>query len=392
MRAIGVVTTARSDYGILLPVLHAITADPLLRLHLIVGGMHLAPEFGHTVDAIIAEGFPVGDRVEMLLASDTPRGVAMSMGIGVTAYAESYARLRPDVLVVLGDRFEMHAAALAALPFGIPVAHIHGGEVTSGAIDDALRHSITKLSHLHFTATERYRERVIQLGEEPWRVVTSGNPSLDNILAIPLLDRAALERRCGIALTPAPLLVTYHPVTLQYDRAEEHVTNLLAALEQIARPVVFTLPNADAGARSVARRIEAYAARHDGTAIADNMGTGMYFSMMRIAAAMVGNSSSGLLEAPSFALPVVNVGRRQEGRLRARNVIDTGDGSGEIAAAIRRAIDPAFRDSLAGMRNPYGDGGAAARIVDVLRAVPLDDRLVIKQFFDLALRDTAVPT
>jgi UDP-hydrolysing UDP-N-acetyl-D-glucosamine 2-epimerase len=383
VRTIGVVTTARSDYGIQLPVLRAIAADPELRLHLIVGGMHLAPEFGHTIDAIENDGFTIGDRIEMLLSSDTPRGVAMSMGIGTTAFAESYARLRPDILVVLGDRFEMHSAALAALPFGIPVAHIHGGEVTVGAIDDALRHSMTKLSHLHFAATERYRQRVIQLGEEPWRVTASGNPSLDNISSLKLLSREELEARFGVPFDPAPLLVTFHPVTLEFGQAERQIDQLLAALEEAGLPVVFTMPNADSGGRIISDRIRAFTADRSNAYILDNLGTQAYFSVLKIARAMVGNSSSGLLEAPSFSLPVVNVGRRQEGRVRAKNIIDVDADRASIVEGIRRAVDPAFRTSIAGTVNPYGDGGAAKRIVDVLRSVPLDERLIVKRFYDV---------
>ena len=218
MRTIGVVTVGRSDYGIYLPLLRKIREDPHLQLHLIVAGMHLSPEFGLTVKNIEADGFETNERVEMLMSSDTPGGIAKSMGLGTIGFAESYARFRPDILLVLGDRFEMHAAALAALPFKIPVAHIHGGEITEGAIDDALRHSITKLSHLHFVSTQEYAHRVLQLGEEPWRVIISGAPSLDNLHNIKLLEREQLETHTGLRLGGNPLLVTYHPVTLEYEQ------------------------------------------------------------------------------------------------------------------------------------------------------------------------------
>lgn len=383
MRTIGVVTTARSDYGILLPVLRAIEADSELRLHLIAGGMHLAPEFGRTIDQIQRDGFRIGDRVEMLLASDSPKGIAMSMGIGVAAYAESYSRFKPDILVVLGDRFEMHAAALAALPFAIPVAHIHGGEVTVGAIDDALRHSMTKLSHIHFAATEEYRQRIIQLGEAPWRVVTSGNPSLDNLRELPPLSRAELEQRFGIRLDPAPLLVTLHPVTLEFERAAWQAEQLLGALAALDIPVIFTMPNADTGGRAISERIRSYVDTHATARILDNLGTQAYFSLMRVARAMIGNSSSGLLEAPSFHLPVVNIGRRQEGRVRAKNIIDVEHDQASILHGIKRALDPEFRSSLYGTSNPYGDGGASARIVKVLKETKIDEHLVVKKFYDL---------
>lgn len=383
MREIGVVTVARSDYGIYLPVLRRIASEPSLRLRLLVGGSHLAPEFGETWREIERDGFAVDERVEMLLASDRPEGTAKSIGLGVMGFAQVFGRRAPDLLVVLGDRFEMYSAALAALPFRIPLAHIHGGESTRGAIDEALRHSMTKLSHLHFVATEEYARRVIQLGEEPWRVTISGAPALDHLGALELLERAELETRFGISLNPAPLVVTFHPATLEYERAEWQTIELLAALEAAGRPVVFTMPNADAGGRTVARLIEEYVSVHSSAWLVDNMGTRGYFSLMSVAAAMVGNSSSGIVEAPSFRLPVVNVGVRQDGRVRAANVIDVGSSREEITAGIERALAPEFRQSLSDLRNPYGDGHAAERIVERLKEVALDERLLVKRFHDL---------
>ncbi len=384
MRTIGVLTTARSDYGILLPVLRAIEADPALRLHLIVGGMHLVREYGNTVEQIERDGFVVGDRVEMLLASDSPLAIAKSIGIGVMSFAECYARMRPDVLVALGDRFEMHAAVLAALPFGIPIAHIHGGEVTEGAIDDSLRHGISKIAHLHFTSTEAYARRLERMGEEPWRIVVSGAPSLDNLRVFPTLARAELEARTGIPFDPAPLLVTYHPVTREIERIPAQTDALLAALDALDLPLVFTMPNADTGGRLVAERIRAFVAAGERRYIADNLGTEKYFATMRHAAAMVGNSSSGIIEAASFDLPVVNVGSRQKGRTRAANVIDVAadDDAASIRAAIEIALSPAFRARFAGARNPYGTGNAAEAIVATLRDTPLDARLMQKHFHD----------
>jgi UDP-hydrolysing UDP-N-acetyl-D-glucosamine 2-epimerase len=389
LRTIGVVTTARSDYGILAPVMRAIESDPALRLRTIAGGMHLAAEFGMTVEAIERDGFTIADRVEMLLSSDSPSGVAKSMGLGVIAFAESYARARPDILVALGDRFEMHAAVSAALPFKMPVAHIHGGELTAGAIDDALRHGITKMSHLHFASTAGHARRVIQLGEEPWRVTVSGAPSLDQLGAISLLDSAALERRFGVPFSPSPLIVTFHPATLQSEQTPAQVDELLAALETAGLPIVFTLPNADTGGRVIRERIVAYAAAHPKAYVLDNLGTQAYFSVMALSTAMVGNSSSGIIEAASFKLPVVNVGLRQAGRERAANVIDVGESRTEILAGIRRGTDPAFRASLADLVNPYGRGDAAATIVERLASVPIDDRLLIKRFHDLPVTELA---
>lgn len=383
MRTVGVVTVARSDYGIYIPVLHAIQRRPDLHLHLIAAGMHLSPEFGMTVKLISGDGFPIGDSVEMLLSSDSPAGIAKSMGIGVAGYAESYARLRPDILLVLGDRFEMHAAALAALPFKLPVAHISGGELTFGAIDDALRHSITKLSHLHFTATDDYARRVIQLGEEPWRVTVSGAAGLDHLSTVEYLDRAALSERLGLALDAPPLLVTFHPVTLEFEQTEFQIGEMLAALDRIGIPIVFTMPNADTSGRLVIRRIKEFAEARSNVAYVENLGTQAYFSMMKIAAAMVGNSSSGIVEAASFELPVVNIGTRQAGRTRARNVIDVGYSRNEVAQGLQRALSPDFRTSLAGLKNPYGRGNAAETIAARLAEEPLTERLLVKRFHDL---------
>lgn len=383
MRTIGVVTVARSDYGIYLPVLRRILAEPDLRLHLIVSGMHLSPEFGLTVNAIESDGIEVGERVEMLVSSDTPEGVAKSMGLGTIGFSQAYTRRRPDVLLVLGDRFEMHAAVVAALPFGIPVAHIHGGELSEGAIDDALRHSITKMSHLHFVSTETYSRRVIQMGEEPWRVVLSGAPALDNLKTIELLSRSELENQLGLNLRDLFLLVTYHPVTLEPEEIEAQTRQLLSALDELGMPVVFTYPNADAHGRLIIRLIEQFTSQHENAWIAVNLGTQAYFSAMKLAAAMVGNSSSGIIEAPSFRLPVVNIGNRQRGRLRARNVIDVGYSSPEIVAGVKRAIDPAFRESLGSLVNPYGDGHAAEKIIAMLRSVELNDKLLLKHFHEI---------
>ena len=262
------------------------------------------------MELIEADGFRTSRRVEMLLSSDTPEGIAKSIGLGTIGFAQTYAHCRPDVLMVLGDRFEMYTAALAALPFKIPVAHILGGELTEGAIDDALRHSITKLSHIHFVATTEYARRVIQLGEEPWRVVVTGSPSLDNLASMELMNSEQLEVEHGIQMTPAPLLVTFHPVTLEYENTAWQVGELLAALTVCNLPVVFTLPNADTSGRVVIRMVEEFVQTRASASIVHNLGTRAYFSAMSLSTAMVGNSSSGIIEAASFGLPVVNIGTK----------------------------------------------------------------------------------
>jgi len=383
LRTIGVVTVARSDYGIYLPILRAIEADAELNLHLIVSGTHLSSDFGMTVDAIEADGFHVSQRVEMSLSSDTPESVAKSMGLGVGGFAQAYAGAQPDLLLVLGDRFEMHAAALAALPFKIPVAHIHGGEITEGAIDDALRHSMTKLSHLHFVSTAEYGRRVEQLGEESWRITVCGAPSLDNLRSIELLDRNELESLLGLSLDPPPLLVTYQPVTLEYEQTNWQVQELLDALAQGGCPILFTSPNSDTHGHVIKEMISEFVKRNPAAYLVNNLGTQNYFSLMAMAAAMVGNSSSGIIEAASFCLPVVNIGSRQKGRLRTGNIIDVGYGKDEISEGIQKALSAEFRDRVAGITTPYGDGHAAEIIVGALKAVDLNDRLVTKRFVDL---------
>jgi UDP-hydrolysing UDP-N-acetyl-D-glucosamine 2-epimerase len=383
MRTIAVATVGRSDYGIYLPVLREIEADPDLRLRVVAGGMHLSPELGMTVRSIERDGFDVAERVEVQAASDSPLDIAAAIGLGVSGFAQAYARCSPDLLVVLGDRYEMHAAALAALPLRIPTAHIHGGELTEGAIDDALRHCITKLSHLHFVSTETYARRVVQLGEEPWRVFVTGAPSLDNVRTFEPLSRVEIEARVGMRLETAPLLVTYHPATLEPTGGELwQMAELFAALRDSGRLVVFTLPNADAGGRAVAEMIGAFVEREPGARLVANAGTSLYFSLMTCAAAMVGNSSSGLIEAASFGLPVVNIGSRQSERGRAANIIDVDYDRYAIAGGIRRALEGRFRDRLRRMRNPQRRGIAARDIVHVLRTVPLDARLLQKRFFD----------
>lgn len=383
-RTIGVVTVSRADYAICRPVLRLIASDPDLSLHLMVSGMHVSAAHGMTVCAIEADGFPIGDRVEMLVSADGPDGIAKSMGLGTIGFAQIFSRRRPDVLVVLADRFEMFAAALAAVPFNIPIAHIEGGDLTEGAFDDALRHSLTKLSHLHFVSTETAAARVRQLGEEPWRVVVSGAPSLDNMEASRLRTAEELERHYGVKFEPAPLLVTFHPVTREIGDVRRQITELLGAIEEAGRPAIFTGANADTHGHIVSEEIARFVQANSSARFVENFGTEDYWSVMAHAGAMVGNSSSGLIEAPSLKLPVVNVGERQRGRVRAGNVIDVGNTREEIVRGIRRALDPGFRAGLQRLWNPYGSGHAAEVIVNRLKAVDLhDSRLLSKRFHDL---------
>lgn len=383
-RRIAVVTTSRADFGLYRPLLLRLAADEAIDLQLVAGGMHLAPEFGLTVRAIEEEGFAIAERVELLLSSDTATGTAASMGLGVIGFGKAFERLCPEIVVVLGDRFEMHAAAVAAQPFRVAVAHIHGGELTLGAMDDALRHSMTKMAHLHFVSTETYARRVAQMGEEPWRITVSGAPGLDNLALVEPLADTALEVRLGLPLEPPPLVVTYHPTTREGIAVEVEAQEVLAGIDAVGLPAVFTAPNADHGGRRLLDMIRAYVADHDQAVLVDSLGTAAYFGLMASASVMVGNSSSGIIEAASFKLPVVNIGGREEGRLRPRNVIDVACEHDAIAAAIRRAADPAFRAGLADLRNPYaGDRPAAEVIHRRLGGVEIGEALLKKAFVDL---------
>lgn len=383
MRTIGVVTVGRSDYGLYLHALRLIHDDPGLELRLVVAGTHLSPAHGETVRAITADGFEIAARVDTLPDSDTPRAIAEASGRATAGFARALDELAPDILLLLGDRFEMHAAGVAAVPFLVPIAHVHGGESTQGAIDESFRHSLTKLAHLHFPALDKYARRIVRMGEEPWRVTVAGAPGLDSLLAVELLDDDSLAREHGVRLRGPTLLVTFHPVTLEYSDAGAQVGELAAALDESGLDAVLTFPNVDTGSSAVLTALRALAAKHpERFTLVANLGTRAYATLLRRAVAMVGNSSSGIIEAPSFGQPVVNVGTRQQGRVRAANVVDVGNRREEIAAGIERAASPAFRATLAELENPYGDGRASERIVARLRDVELGPRLLEKRFFD----------
>jgi UDP-hydrolysing UDP-N-acetyl-D-glucosamine 2-epimerase len=383
-RRIGVVTVSRSDYGHLHSVLDGIRRAPDLELILFVAGMHLAPEFGDTLREIEADGFPVAERIEMLDNADTPEAVAVSTGRGVEGFARAFAGRRPELVVVLGDRFEMLAAAVAALPFALPVAHIHGGEVSEGAMDNQIRHAITKLAHVHFASALVHAKRIANMGEEAWRIHTVGAPGLDRLAGLSALPRETLARELGLPGEGAWHLVTFHPVTLEYRDTASHVDELLVALEKIDGTFVITYPNADTSGRVIIDRLEEFAARHPGRCrLVPSLGERLYLSLLSHAELMIGNSSSGLIEAPSFGLPAVNIGSRQRGRLRGANVIDVAPSREDILRGIEAARAPAFRAQARAAANPYGDGRAAPRIVEVLRKVPLDARLVQKRFADV---------
>lgn len=382
-RKICVITGSRAEYGLLYWVMQGIAQDSDLTLQIIATGMHLAPEFGYTYQQIEQDGFTIDRKVEILLSSDSPVGIAKSMGLGMIGFADAFNQLQPDLIVVLGDRFEIFSAVSAALVARIPVAHIHGGETTEGAFDEALRHSITKMSHLHFVAAEPYRQRVIQLGEQPEQVFLVGGLGIDNIKRLKLLDRNALEAALDFKFGSRNLLVTFHPVTLEHATAETQMQALLDALEELndAR-LIFTLPNADTGGRSLIQMVERFVSKHDNARAYSSLGQLRYLSCVAQVDGVVGNSSSGLLEVPSFKKPTINIGDRQRGRLLASSVINCSPNKKDISAALQKLYDEDFQKSLANVQNPYGEGGASESIVTTLKNVPLD-KLVKKRFYDL---------
>jgi UDP-hydrolysing UDP-N-acetyl-D-glucosamine 2-epimerase len=384
-RKICVVTGGRAEYGLLYWLLREIADDPGLDLQMVVTGMHLAPQFGLTWRVIENDGFAIDAKVDMLLAGDTPVAIAKSLGMGTMGMAEALARLAPDIVVVLGDRFEILAAAQAAMVLGIPLAHLHGGEASEGVIDETIRHSITKMAHLHFVAAEPYRRRVIQLGEQPHRVFDVGAPGLDNIERLELLDRRSLEEALDFSLGEGFLLVTYHPATLGGGDPGGAAGELVAALDGFGdHKVLITGVNADAGNDRVTQVISEYAARDPGrVALFASLGQLRYLSAMKHAAAVVGNSSSGIIEAPAVGVPTVNVGDRQRGRIRADSVIDCDERRDAIADAIAKALSPEFRETARATKSPYGGGGVAQRIAVVLKQIDLDG-ILMKPFHDLA--------
>lgn len=378
---IAVVTGSRADYGLIRPVLRALSRDPAFQVGLIVTAMHLAPEFGMTVGAIEADGFPILARVPTLDGDDTGLGVARAVGRGVAGIAEVLDRERPDLVVLIGDRFEQLAAAQAALFIGLPMAHLFGGDVTEGAFDESIRHAITKLANLHFVSTPTAARRVVQLGEDPATVHVVGSPAIDDLLGRPRLSREGLERELGIALRDPVLIVTFHPATRDPEPAVDQVEALLGALarQPSATTIVFTRANADPSGRAINARIDAWAAGHPNAHVFDSLGSDRYHSLLGLSGAVVGNSSSGLYEAPSFGVPTVNIGDRQLGRERAATVIDVAPTEAAIAAGIERALAM----PRGGTDNPYGDGHATERIVEVLRR-SRPSELLRKRFHEVA--------
>ncbi len=377
-RRIAVVTTSRADYSHLYWPLRLLSEDPRVELKLIVIGAHLSQEFGTTIREIEKDGFNIAARIECLLSSDSDLGMAKTIGVATLSLADTLGEMRPDLLLLIADRYEMLAPAAVALALRIPIAHIEGGEISEGAIDDAVRNALTKMAHLHFASTFAARDKIIAMGEEAWRVTRAGAPSLDHLRRSTLLGRAALQAKLDLGLAESATVIAYHPVTLAENTLEE-LDELFAALNATEGQLLFCYPNPDAGSRALIERTREFVAKRADGRVFVNLDAVTYWSLLRQVQVFLGNSSSGIMETASFALPTVNIGERQRGRERAANVIDVAANRGAILAAMVRARSREFREPLRGMPNPYGDGDASEKIVEVLTSSPLGRELLVKR-------------
>ena len=389
MKKVCIVTGTRAEYGLLKPVIEKIHKTSDLTLQLVVTGMHLSPEFGLTYKEIESDGYPITDKVDMLLSSDTYVGVTKSMAVALMGFGDCFERLKPDVVVILGDRYEMLMVASAAMVAKIPIAHIHGGEITEGAMDDAIRHSITKMSHLHFASTEEYRHRIIQLGENPQSVLYTGALGVENIREEQLLDKIALEKSIGFSIDDNTIMVTYHPVTLENIPSKEQFGKLLAVIENNPElRVIFTKANSDTDGRIINQMIDEFVKENEERCVAfTSLGRVRYLSALQFCAAVVGNSSSGIVEAPSFHIPTVNIGNRQQGRICADTVINCGYEVEDIQMALDKAFSKEFRNMLPDMNNPYEKAGTSELIVEKIREMLSKDQGVKKHFYDVEFEE-----
>jgi GDP/UDP-N,N'-diacetylbacillosamine 2-epimerase (hydrolysing) len=378
-RKICVVTGTRAEYGILKPVMDAIKKSPTLELSVIVTGMHLAQQFGYTLREIEEDGFRIDAKVDMLLSGDTGTAMAKSIGNGIISIAQALDIIKPDIILILGDRTEPFAAAIAGAYMNIPIAHIHGGDSAKAGLDEYARHAITKLSHIHFPATEKSAERIIKMGEDPSNVFVVGAPGLDSILNEKLVEPTELPEKYNLELSEPILLVVQHPVTTEVDDAPEQIRETLEAIIDLKHQTILIYPNADAGGRRMVGAIKKYE-KYPFIKTFKSIPHKEYLSLMKIASVLIGNSSSGIIEAPSFGLPVVNIGSRQEGRQRAENVIDVGYDKEKIISAIKEALhDKDFKEKVKKCKNPYGDGKAGVRIADILSKIKIDEILLQKK-------------
>jgi UDP-hydrolysing UDP-N-acetyl-D-glucosamine 2-epimerase len=383
IRKIAVLTVGRSDFGRYMPVLKALRQYPSIKIELLVSGAHLASGFGDTWQEIKDNGFDWDSGLEMTLSSDSPAALGKSLGVGIISLAQNFSRTKPDLLFLLGDRYEMLSGACAALGFNIPIVHLHGGNLTEGAIDDSIRHALTKLSHIHLTSCTEHSRRIMQMGEEDWRVITVGAPILDGIHELASVTENALSKIFSLDFSKDTLLFTFHPTTLDAGGLAWQIDELLAAIADIEIQVVMTYPNADPGHQVIIDKLTTFSKLHPKRVrLQPNLGTQTFLSLMRHCRAIVGNSSAGIVESASFKLPSVNIGLRQNGKLRAKNVIDVGNSCKEIKGGLNTAISKSFRDNLSDLTNPYGDGKSGPRIAKILAEIELNPCLIRKRFID----------
>jgi GDP/UDP-N,N'-diacetylbacillosamine 2-epimerase (hydrolysing) len=381
-RKICVVTGTRAEYGLLYWLMKEIESDKELQLQLIVTGMHLSPEFGLTYQEI-EKDFKIDKKIEMLLSSDTSVGISKSMGLAQISFSESYENLQPNLIVVLGDRYEIFSAVSAGMIARIPIAHLHGGEATEGSIDESIRHSITKMSQLHFTSAKEYRNRVIQLGEHPDRVFSVGGLGIDNIKKLKLLTKGNFEQAIGFSLNKKNILVTFHPVTLEKSTAKTQFQELLDSINELKDTnIIFTKANSDTDGRVINSMIGSYVSTHDNTIAFTSMGQLNYLSALQFMDAVIGNSSSGLLEAPSFKIATIDIGDRQKGRIKADSTISCLPKKKDIDSALKKMYSEDFQNIVNNVKNPYGDGGASEKIASIIKSIDLDN-ILKKSFYDL---------
>ncbi|MBK5240793.1 UDP-N-acetylglucosamine 2-epimerase [Clostridium sp.] len=384
-KKICIVTSTRAEYGLLKPLMVTIKKEKKYELQIIATGMHLSPEFGYTYKLIEEDGFIITESVEILLSSDSAIGIAKSMGLATISFAEVFNRLKPDIIIILGDRYEMFSVCSAAVVCRIPIAHLHGGETTEGAFDEAFRHSITKMSHLHFASTEEYRKRIIQLGEDPSRVFNVGAIGVENILTLDLLNKKDLEKQIDFILDKPYGLVTFHPVTLENNTSKEQFLELLNAMdERKDMKFIITKANSDTDGRVINKLIDEYETKNrDRIKAFISMGAFRYLSAMKHCSCVIGNSSSGIIEAPTFRIPTINIGDRQKGRIQAKSIINCIPTKEDIGHGLNRAISEDFLNSVKNMKNPYGNGNTVDNIYDIIDRNLVKGISLKKVFYDI---------
>lgn len=380
MKKVLVVTGTRAEYGLLYWTMKEIEKDDELGLQLIVTGSHLSKKYGYTVEKIKKDGFKIDEEIDMIIDSNRKSSIVKSMGLEMIQMAQAFDRLNPDILLILGDRYETFVAAICAMMMNIPIAHMNGGEVTEGAIDDQIRYAITKIAHIHFVGADVYKERIIKMGEEPWRVYNVGQAGLENIERLKLLEKEEVEEQLGIKFDKKVFLITYHPVTLDVDNTESQVDNLLSAVSNFDARYIFTYPNADFGNQIIIKKINEFAKNNKNANVYYNLGQLRYLSLLKYIDVMIGNSSSGIIEAPFFKLPVINIGNRQDGRLKNKNIIDVGYDKDSIVEGIEKVFyDKTFRKNLNNIENLFGSGSTSFKIVKILKEIKLNKKLLSKK-------------